>query len=112
MTQELYETVFKKHKAVCLSTMPYGIGAIYDKAVKGVRDVYWKEQLGISEAMWLLEVEELGPLLVEGDTLGNSYVAQHAAEVNAPLIQIYKELPELILKRFGEVTGPTEELIR
>jgi tartrate/fumarate subfamily iron-sulfur-dependent hydro-lyase beta chain len=112
MSKEMYETVFKKHGAVCLSTMPYGIGAIYGKAVKGVRDVYWKDQLGISEAMWLLEVEELGPLLVEGDTLGNSYVADHADEVNAPLLEIYKELPELILKRFGEVTDPTRELIQ
>ncbi len=76
MSQEMYQTVFKKHGTVCLSTMPYGIGAIYGKAVKGVRDVYWKELLGISEAMWLLEVEELGPLLVEGDSEGNSYVAR------------------------------------
>jgi L(+)-tartrate dehydratase beta subunit len=112
MSKEMYETVFKKHGAVCLSTMPYGIGAIYGKAVKGVRDVYWKDQLGISEAMWLLEVEDLGPLLVEGDTLGNSYVADHADEVNAPLLEIYKELPELILKRFGEVNDPTRELIQ
>ncbi len=112
MSQEMYQTVFKKHGAVCLSTMPYGIGAIYGKAVTGVRDVYWKELLGISEAMWLLEIEELGPLLVDGDSEGNSYVAEHAAEVNAPLIEIYKDLPELILKRFGEVTNPTEELIK
>jgi L(+)-tartrate dehydratase alpha subunit len=112
MSQEMYETVFKKYGAVCLSTMPYGIGAIYGKSVKGVRDVYWKDLLGISEAMWLLEVEELGPLLVDGDSEGNSYVAEHADEVNAPLAEIYKELPELILKRFGEVTDPTEELIK
>ena len=90
MSQEMYQTVFKKHGAVCLSTMPYGIGAIYGKAVTGVRDVYWKELLGISEAMWLLEVEELGPLLVDGDSEGNSYVAEHADEVNAPLLEIYR----------------------
>jgi L(+)-tartrate dehydratase alpha subunit len=112
MSQEMYQTVFKKHGAVCLSTMPYGIGAIYGKAVTGVRDVYWKELLGISEAMWLLEVDELGPLLVDGDSEGNSYVAEHADEVNAPLLEIYKELPEPILKRFGEVTDPTQELIK
>jgi L(+)-tartrate dehydratase alpha subunit len=111
MSQHMYQTVFKKHGAVCLSTMPYGIGAIYGKAVKGVRDVYWKDLLGISEAMWLLECEELGPLLVDGDSEGNSYVAEHADEVNAPLIEIYKDLPEPILKRFGEVTDPTQELI-
>jgi L(+)-tartrate dehydratase alpha subunit len=112
MSEQMYKTVFKKHGAVCLSTMPYGIGAIYGKAVKGVRNVFWKDKLGISEAMWLLEVEELGPLLVEGDTLGNSYVAERADEINAPLAEIYKELPELILKRFGEVTDPTVELIQ
>lgn len=112
MSQEMYQTVFKKHGAVCLSTMPYGIGAIYGKAVTGVRDVYWKDILGMSEAMWLLEVNELGPLLVDGDSEGNSYVADHADEVNAPLLEIYKELPEPILKRFGEVTDPTQELIK
>jgi len=112
MSREMYQTVFKKHGAVCLSTMPYGIGAIYGKAVKGVRDVYWKDLLGISEAMWLLECQELGPLLVDGDSEGNSYVAEHADEVNAPLVEIYKELPEPILKRFGEVTDPTQELIK
>jgi L(+)-tartrate dehydratase beta subunit len=112
MSKQMYETVFKKHGAVCLSTMPYGIGAIYGKAVTGVKDVYWNDLLGISEAMWLLEVNELGPLLVDGDSEGNSYVADHAEEVNAPLIEIYKELPQLILKRFGEVTDPTEELIK
>ena len=112
MSQEMYQTVFKKYGAVCLSTMPYGIGAIYGKAVKGVRDVYWKDRLGMSEGMWLLEVQELGPLLVDGDSEGNSYVADHAAEVNEPLLEIYKDLPELILKRFGEVSDPTEELIK
>ena len=70
MSQEMYQTVFKKHGVVCLSTMPYGIGAIYGKAVKGVRDVYWKDLLGISEAMWLLECEELGPLLGRGRQRG------------------------------------------
>jgi L(+)-tartrate dehydratase beta subunit len=112
MSEEMYQTVFKKYGVVCLSTMPYGIGAIYGKEVTGVRDVFWKDHLGMSEAMWLLEVQELGPLLVDGDTEGNSYVSQHADEVNAPLLEIYKELPELILKRFGEVNDPTEELIK
>ncbi len=111
MSQEMYRKVFEKHGAVCLSTMPYGIGAVYGKAVTGVRDVIWKEELGMSEAMWLLEVEELGPLLVEGDTLGNSYTADHAGEVNAPLAEIYRRLPELILKRFGEVQDPSQEMI-
>jgi L(+)-tartrate dehydratase beta subunit len=111
MSEAMYREVFRKYGAVCLSTMPYGIGAIYGQAVTGVRDVFWKEHLGISEAMWLLEVRELGPLLVDGDAEGHSYAAEHADEVNGPLRAIYDELPEPILKRFGEVRDPTEELI-
>ncbi|CAA9211358.1 MAG: Fumarate hydratase class I, alpha region; L(+)-tartrate dehydratase alpha subunit [uncultured Chloroflexi bacterium] len=111
MSVEMYRDVFKKHGVVCLSMMPYGIGAIYGKEVVNVRDVIWKQELGMSEAMWLLEVEELGPLLVEGDAEGNSYNAVIADEVNAPLRDIYKDLPELILKRFGEVRDPAQEMI-
>ena len=70
---QMYREVFRKYGAVCLSTMPYGIGAIYGKAVTGVRDVHWQEELGLSEAMWLLEVEGLGPFLVDGDCEGRSY---------------------------------------
>jgi L(+)-tartrate dehydratase beta subunit len=111
MSEELYRTVFKRYGAVCLSTMGYGLGAIYGRAVKQVRAVYWKEQLGISEALWVLEVERLGPLLVEGDAEGNSFVSAHAAEVDAPLTAAYEGLPELILGRLGEESDPTRELI-
>jgi L(+)-tartrate dehydratase beta subunit len=108
---EVYQSVFKKYRTVCLSTMGYGLGAIYGRAVKRVRAVYWHEQLGISEAMWVLEVEDLGPLLVEGDAEGNSFFAEHAAEVDEPLLAAYEGLPEPILGRLGEVTDPTKELI-
>jgi tartrate dehydratase beta subunit/fumarate hydratase class I family protein len=111
MSADVYRNVFRKYGVVCLSTMPYGIGAIYGKEVVGVRNVFWQEELGISEAMWLLEVKDLGPLLVEGDAYGHSYTAAHAAEVNQPLREIYRDLPELILKRFGEITDPTAEVI-
>jgi L(+)-tartrate dehydratase beta subunit len=111
MSPAMYRDVFRTYGAVCLSTMPYGIGAIYGKAVTRVRDVYWKDLLGLSEAMWLLEVEALGPLLVDGDTAGRSYALAHAAEVDGPVRALYETLPELILKRFGEVTDPTAELI-
>jgi L(+)-tartrate dehydratase beta subunit len=80
--------------------------------VKRVEQVYWKEQLGISEAMWVLELDKLGPLLVEGDTEGSSFFAQHSAEVDEPLTRAYGELPRPILSRLGEVLDPTEELIK
>jgi L(+)-tartrate dehydratase beta subunit len=74
--------------------------------------VHWQAELGISEAMWVLECEELGPLLVEGDTLGNCFFAQHAPDVDAPLMAAYAGLPRPLLSRLGEETSPTRELAR
>jgi L(+)-tartrate dehydratase alpha subunit len=112
MSEEVYRTVFQKHGAVCLSTLGYGIGALYGRGVKQVRNVYWKDQLGISEAMWVLELDNLGPLLVEGDTEGRSFFAQHSGEVDEPLMRAYGDLPRPILSRMGEVLERTEELIK
>ena len=77
MPEEIYQQLGDALGVVFLTTMGYGLGAIYGHAVKHVNAVYWMEQLGISEAMWVLECDELGPLMVEGDTLGNSFFAEH-----------------------------------
>jgi L(+)-tartrate dehydratase beta subunit len=111
MSEDVYRDVFRKYGVVCLSTMGYGLGAIYGRAVERVRAVHWKEQLGISEAMWVLEVERLGPLLVEGDTEGRSFFSEHASEVDEPLMAAYAGLPRPILGRLGEESDPRRELI-
>jgi L(+)-tartrate dehydratase alpha subunit len=112
MPEEVYRELGDAFGVVFLSTMGYGLGANYGRAVKGVREVHWQAELGISEAMWVLECEELGPLLVEGDTLGNSFFAEHASEVDAPLLAAYAGLPKLLLSRLGEESSPTRELAR
>jgi tartrate/fumarate subfamily iron-sulfur-dependent hydro-lyase beta chain len=48
-----------------------GAGALAASFVKRVRRVCW-EELG-PEAMWLLEVEDFGPLVVMVDTKGNTF---------------------------------------
>src|SRR5207248_416336 len=63
MPEEVYRELGDAFGVVFLSTVGYGLGAIYGRAVKRVRAVHWKDQLGISEAMWVLECEGLGPLL-------------------------------------------------
>ncbi|MEM4795780.1 MAG: FumA C-terminus/TtdB family hydratase beta subunit [Ignisphaera sp.] len=50
---------------------PGGLGALGAKAVRKVIDVYWLD-LGIPEAMWVLVVENLGPLIISIDTHGNT----------------------------------------
>lgn len=112
MPEEVYRELGPTHGVVFLSTMGFGLGAIYGKAVKRVRAVHWKEQLGISEAMWVMECEDLGPLLVEGDTEGRCFYAEHAAEIDAPLMSAYEGLPAPILSRLGEERDPTRELTR
>jgi L(+)-tartrate dehydratase beta subunit len=112
MPDEIYKQIGDTLGVVFLTTMGYGLGAIYGHAVKGVKAVYWKEQLGISEAMWILDCDELGPFMVEGDTLGNSFFAEHAAEVDAPLMAAYEGLPMPLLRRLGEEQDPRGELTR
>ena len=110
MSEEVYQEVFRKHGAVCLTTMGYGLGAIYGRAIKKVLGVYWVEELGISEALWTFEVDRLGPLLVEGDIHGNSFFAQVNDDINRQLMGLYDGLKPPVYGRIGEEQKPETEL--
>ena len=75
MDKWVYEDIFAKTGTVFLTTVGYGIAAMYGRAVKKVIDVYWKTELGLPEAMWLMEVENFGPFIVDGDCTGASLAA-------------------------------------
>ncbi len=49
-----------------------GAGALAAKAVKRVSAVHWLEELGMPEAIWVMEVEKFGPLVVAMDSHGKS----------------------------------------
>ena len=110
MSEQVYQEVFRKHGAVCLTTMGYGLGAIYGRAIKKVLGVYWVEELGISEALWTFEVDRLGPLLVEGDIHGNSFFTQVNADINRQLSALYDGLKAPVYGRIGEEQKPETEL--
>ena len=57
---------------------PGGAGALLAKSVKKVKGVEWSD-LGIAEAVWLLEVEEMGPLVVATDSDGNDLYEEVSA---------------------------------
>ena len=59
-----------KGNCVYLS-MTGGCAALAAKSIKAVKDVHWPE-LGVPEAVWVLEAENLGPLVVAIDAEGNS----------------------------------------
>ncbi len=50
---------------------PGGAGALASKSIKRVKEVFW-EDLGMPEAVWVLEVEKFGPCVVGIDAHGNS----------------------------------------
>jgi len=49
-----------------------GAGALAARQIERVEDVHWLEELGMPEAVWILEVREFGPLLVTMDSRGES----------------------------------------
>ncbi|MCB1742337.1 MAG: fumarate hydratase C-terminal domain-containing protein, partial [Gammaproteobacteria bacterium] len=65
MSEADYKNIFVPAGAIYLTTVGYGTGALLGRGIKRVQAVHWLEDLGIAQAMWLLEVENFGPLLVE-----------------------------------------------
>lgn len=108
MDKWVYEEVFAKTGTVFLTTVGYGIAALYGRAVKKIEAVYWKEELGLPEALWVIEVENLGPFIVDGDCTGASLAALAITEVNKNFAEAYRALPDFILKRIGEIDKSLE----
>ena len=111
LTELAYREWFVPHGAVYLTTVGYGLGAMYGRSIKRVLDVHWLKELGIAQACWVLEVERLGPFLVEGDAAGRSLFAIANREINVRIDEVYKTLPPPALSRFGEVLSRKDEVI-
>jgi len=111
MSTQDYRDLFVPVGAIYLTTVGYGTGALLGRGIKSVRQVYWLEQLGNAQAMWVFEVENFGPFLVESDLDGNSLFEQHSKKINANLEKLYKGLKAPALSRFGETDDRKDELI-
>ena len=106
-----YRDHFVPNGAVYLTTVGYGTGALLGRGVKKVRDLYWKTELGLAQAMWVLEVDAFGPLIVESDLAGNSLFERENARIAEQLGKAYEGTRPAVLKRFGETDDRTDELI-
>ncbi len=49
-----------------------GAALLAVKGIKGVRNVYWLEELGMPECLWVYEVEDFGPMIVTIDSHRNN----------------------------------------
>jgi len=68
-----------------------GAAILAAKAIKNVRTVEWLD-LGMPEAMWILEVEEFGPLAIAIDCHGNNLFEDVKRKVEENKQKIYQKL--------------------
>jgi len=111
MSEQDYRDLFVPVGAIYLTTVGYGTGALLGRGIKRVKQVHWLEQLGNAQAMWVFEVENFGPFLVESDLEGNSLFEQQGKLINANLEKLYDGLEAPALSRFGETDDRKDELI-
>jgi L(+)-tartrate dehydratase beta subunit len=111
MTSDIYRKSFVPHQAVYLTTVGYGTGALLGRGIKRVDNVYWLEELGLAQAVWVLDVEKFGPFLVESDLDGNSLFERENAKIAPGLERLYEGTRPATLRRYGETDDKTEEVI-
>lgn len=80
----------EKYGCVYLS-ITGGAAVLAAKGVKEVQGVHWYE-LGMPEAVWVLDAKHFGPLIVAIDTKGNSLYADVEKETNKKVPGIRKKL--------------------
>ena len=68
-----------------------GAAILAAKAIKSVKSVEWLD-LGMPEAMWILEVEEFGPLAIAIDCHGNNLFEDVKRKVEENKQKIYQKL--------------------
>jgi len=80
----------KKYGAV-YGAFTGGAAVLAARAIKSVKSVEWYD-LGMPEAMWILEVEDFGPLTVAIDAHGNNLFEDIREKVEEKRLKIYKKL--------------------
>lgn len=83
----------QKHKMVYL-TAAHGCASIHIEKVKKVNKQYWMEELGMPEAIWVMEVENLGPLIVGIDSKGKNIFEEIQIDAKEKVNVLYPKLIE------------------
>ena len=81
----------KKHGCV-YTAFTGGAALLASRGIKAVKDVYWLEELGMPECLWVYEVDNFGPLIVTIDTHGGNLTAKVAETVRARRDKIMEEM--------------------
>ena len=111
MTSEAYREFFVPNNAISAKHPLPGYTALLGRGIKRVAGVYWLEELGLAQAVWVLDVEKFGPFLVESDLDGNSLFERENAKIAPGLEQHYAGTRPATLRRYGETDDKTKEVI-
>ncbi len=72
------------------ATYTGGAGALAAVSFKKVETVYWLEELGAPEAVWILDAVEFGPLIVSIDSNGDNWNAIMRKKTDQKKAEIFK----------------------
>ncbi|MGI9475428.1 MAG: fumarate hydratase C-terminal domain-containing protein [Hyphomicrobiaceae bacterium] len=111
MTSEIYRKSFVPNNAIYLTTVGYGTGALLGRGIETVVAAHWAEDLGLAQAIWVLDCKKFGPFLVESDLDGNSLFERENAKIAGNIEKLYEGTRPATLRRFGETDDKTEEVI-
>lgn len=69
-----------------------GAALLAANRITNVKDVFWLEELGMPECLWVYEVKDFGPLVVAIDSHGNNLFAEVNSHVRENVTEVYKQL--------------------
>lgn len=111
MTSEIYRSSFVPNDAIYLTTVGYGTGALLGRGIETVVAAHWVDALGLAQGIWVLDVKNFGPFLVESDLDGNSLFERENAKIAGNIEKLYEGTRPATLRRFGETNDKTDEVI-
>jgi L(+)-tartrate dehydratase beta subunit len=111
MTSEIYRRSFVPNNAVYLTTVGYGTGALLGRGIKRVLATHWTQELGLAQAIWVLQVENFGPFIADSDLAGNSLFERENAKIAPNIAKLYAGTKPAIMRRYGETDDKTDEVI-
>ncbi len=111
MSEESYRDLFLPVGAKYLTTVGYGTGALLGRGIKRTVDALWLDELGLAQALWIFDVENFGPFIVDTGDDGSSLFDKSNAHVNSRLQTLYEGLKPPTLSRYGETVSREDEVI-
>ncbi|MHA2249450.1 MAG: FumA C-terminus/TtdB family hydratase beta subunit [Candidatus Kariarchaeaceae archaeon] len=67
-----------------------GAALLAADSMKNVAEVHWYDILGMAECLWVIEVEEFGPLMIGIDAHGNNFFTENEKKTMAAKEDAYK----------------------